>query len=108
MLTQTAAQHYQQNNVMTSDPLKLVLLAYDRAITGCRQQDLEMAGKALRELIIGLNMETGAIAPKLLAIYQYCSGLVRRGQYDEVASILCDLRDTWTAVRGKVSATPTI
>ena len=103
MLSQTAAQHYRQNNVMTSDPLKLVLLAYDRAITGCHQQDPEMTGKAIRELIIGLDMEAGAIAPKLLAIYQYCSGLARRGQYNEAASILCDLRDTWTAVRGKVN-----
>ena len=99
MLTQTAARRYQQNSVMTSDPLKLVLLAYDRAITGCCQENPEIAGRAIRELIMGLNMDAGDIAAKLLAIYQYCGELARNGQYEEAANILQDLRDTWAAVR---------
>jgi len=105
MLSQTAARRYQQNSVMTSDPLKLVLLAYDRAITGCCQEDPEIAGRAIRELIMGVNMDAGDIAAKLLAIYQYCAELTRKGQYNETANMLRDLRDTWTAVRGKVNVT---
>ncbi len=105
MLSQTAARRYQQNSVMTSDPLKLVLLAYDRAITGCCQQDPEIAGKAIRELIVGLNMDAGDLTAKLLAIYQYCSELTRKRQYEEAANVLRDLRDTWAAVRDKVNVT---
>lgn len=106
MLSQTAARRYQQNSVMTSDPLKLVLLAYDRAITGCCQQDPEIAGRAIRELIMGLDLDAGDIATKLLAIYQYCAELTRKRQYEEAANMLRDLRDTWAAVRGKVNVMP--
>ena len=81
-----------------NDPRKQILLVYDRAITGCRQQDLEIAGRALAELINGLNMDAGPISGNLLAIYQYCGELVRSGQYEEAVSILQDLRDTWAAV----------
>ena len=106
MLIQAATRHYQQNSVMTSDPLKLIILAYDRAITGCCQQDSEIAGRAIKELIMGLNMEAGDIAAKLLAIYQYCSELTRKKKYEEAANLLRDLRDTWVAARGKVNVMP--
>jgi flagellin-specific chaperone FliS len=102
MSTQAAVRNYQQNSVMTSDPLRLVLFAYDRAITSCYQQEPEIAGKAIMELIKGLDMDAGEIAVKLLSIYQYCAGLVRKKQYEEAASILRELRDTWSAVRGRV------
>lgn len=102
MSTQAAVRNYQQNSVMTSDPLRLVLLAYDKAITGCSQQNPEVTGRAITELIKGLNMDAGEIAARLLSIYQYCAGLARKKQYEEAASILRELRDTWSAVRGKM------
>lgn len=98
MLAQSAVRSYQQNSVMTPDPVKLILMVYDRAVAGCHQRNLEMAGGAITELIQGLNMDAGPITGNLLAIYQYCSELARKGQYDEAASILQDLRDTWAAV----------
>lgn len=104
MLTQSAARSYRQNSVMTSDPLKLILMVYDRAISGCYQKDLEVAGRAITELINGLNMDATPIAGHLLAIYEYCGRLARKGQYEGVAAILQDLRDTWGAVSGKVNA----
>ncbi len=99
-----AAQSYLQNSVTTADPRKQILLVYDRAIAGCRQRDLDMAGRAVTELINGLNMDAGPIAGSLLAIYQYCGELARKGQYEEVASMLQDLRDTWAAVVGNTSS----
>jgi flagellin-specific chaperone FliS len=93
-----AVRSYQQNRVATADPLKLILMVYDRAIAGCHHQDLEIAGRAITELINGLNMDAGTISENLLAIYQYCGEAIRKGQYDEAASILKDLRDTWAAV----------
>jgi len=95
MLSQLATKSYQKNNVNTADPLKLILIVYDRAILGCRQHNIEIAGRAILELIRGLNMEAGIISYSLLAIYQYCGELIRKGQYDEVASMLVELRDTW-------------
>lgn len=105
MLAQAAARSYRQNNVMTADPLKLILLVYDRAITGCRQRKLEIVGRAITELINGLNMDIDPVAGNLLAIYQYCGELCRKGQYSEALNILQDLRDTWATVSGKANAT---
>lgn len=102
MLSQLAAKNYQQNIVNTADPIKLVLIAYDRAILGCRKRNIEMAGMAILELIKGLNMEAGTISYSLLAIYQYCGELIRKGQYDEVASMLSELRDTWAEAGRKM------
>ena len=99
MLAQAAARSYQQNNVNTADQLKLILMVYDKAIAGCHQRDLEMAGRAIMELTNGLNMDAGTIAWSLLAIYQYCGELFRESQYEEAANILQELRDTWTAGR---------
>jgi len=104
MLAQSAVRSYQQNSVTTANPLKLILMVYDKAIAGCRQRDLEAAGKAIEQLINGLNMSAGPIAGNLLAIYQYCSELTRKGQYDEAVNILQDLRDTWAATDSQYSA----
>ena len=104
MLIQSAARSYRQNSVMTSDPLKLILMVYDRAIYGCHQRDLSVAGPAITELMNSLNMDVAPIAGNLLAIYDYCSRLTRAGQYEEATTILQDLRDTWGAVSGKVNA----
>ena len=100
MLAQTAVHSYKENSVKTADPLKLILMVYDRAITGCRRGDLEMAGLAISELINGLNMDAGTISWSLLAIYQYCSELARKGEYDEARDILSELRDTWAKADG--------
>ena len=105
MLAQAAAQSYRQNSVMTSDPLKLILMVYDRAISGCNQGDLEKAGRAITELVKGLQMDAGEVADGLLSIYQYCSELVRKRQYDEAAGILQDLRDTWEIAGSKLAKT---
>lgn len=104
MYTQSAVRSYQQNSVMTSDPLKLVLMAYDRAISGCHQKDLNIAGRAITELTNGLNMDATPLAGNLLAIYEYCGDLAREGWYAEAATILQELRDTWSAVNGKANA----
>ena len=98
LLAQSAIQSYQQNGIATASPLKLILMVYDRAIAGCRQKKAELAGRAINELINGLNMDAGTISWSLLAIYQYCSELVRKGDYEESLNILKDLRDTWAIV----------
>ena len=103
MLTQSAARSYRQNSVMTSDPLKLILMVYDRAISGCHQRDLHITGRAITELMNGLDMEVAPLAGQLLAIYEYCGGLAREGWYPEAEAILQELRDTWNAVSGKAN-----
>ncbi len=100
MLPQAAVHSYKENRAKTADPLKLILMVYDRAISGCRRRDLKMAGSAISELIKGLNMDAGTISWSLLAIYQYCGDLARKGEYDEAAEVLSELRDTWSKADG--------
>ena len=77
--------------------MKLVLLLYDRAIYGCRQNDLEITWGAIRQLINSLNMEVQPISSYLLSIYDYCAELAREKNFDAVATILQDIRDTWSS-----------
>lgn len=100
MSAQSAIRSYRQNSVMSADPLKLILIAYDVAISGCQRQEPEKAWRAISELINALNLDAGPIALKLLAIYEYCGELIRKKQYDEAANILRDLRDTWRVLSG--------
>lgn len=95
MSSQTAIHTYQQNNVLSADPMKLILLLYDRAIYGCRQNDLEITWGAIRQLINSLNMEVQPMSGYLLSIYDYCAELAREKKFDTAAMILQDIRDTW-------------
>jgi flagellin-specific chaperone FliS len=97
MSVNTVIQAYQQNNVMSADPLKLILMLYDRAIYGCRQKNLEITWDALKQLINSLNMEVQPIATRLLAVYNYCNDLARAKQFDAAIMILQDIRDTWAS-----------
>lgn len=99
MSAQSVIQTYHQNNVMSADPLKLIIMLYDRAIYGCRQRDLEHTWNALKMLIDSLNLEAKPIADNLLAIYEYCGELARKKEFDKAATILQELRDTWASVK---------
>jgi flagellin-specific chaperone FliS len=106
MLAQSAIRSYQQSSVNVTDPLKLIVIAYNHAIAGCRQRNLEMTGRAIKELINGLRMDVKPIAARLLAIYQYCGELARNKQFDEAANILQELRDAWTAAAANNQRSP--
>jgi flagellin-specific chaperone FliS len=101
MSAQTMIQTYQQSNVMSADPMKLVIMLYDRAIYGCRQKNLELTWEAIKQLINSLNMEIQPIADNLLAIYDYCNELARERQFDTAATILQDIRNTWANINSK-------
>jgi flagellin-specific chaperone FliS len=101
MSAQTMIQTYQQSNIMSADPMKLVIMLYDRAIYGCRQKNLELTWEAIKQLINSLNMEIQPIADNLLAIYDYCNELARERQFDAAATILQDIRNTWASMNSK-------
>ena len=102
MSAQTVIQTYQQSNVMSADPMKRVIMLYDRAIYGCHKKNLELTWEALKQLIKSLNMEVQPIADNLLAIYDYCNELAREKQFDIAAMILQDIRSTWVSVNSKI------
>ncbi len=98
-----ASQQYRQTQVMTTDPLQLLVMTYDYAIAGCRERNLEKVTAALKELRSALNHEEGGqIAADLLSLYLYMADQARQGHFDHVATLLQELRDTWSAVREQV------
>jgi flagellin-specific chaperone FliS len=105
--SRSATQIYRTNQVNTASPLEMVIMAYDAALMGCRQQDLERTTKALSVLRNALDFNHDKnFAMGLLRLYQYCSDLARKGQYDEAAKHLREVREAWAQVleREKVSA----
>lgn len=95
-----ASQQYRQTQVMTTDPLQLLIMTYDYAIAGCHERNLEKVTVALKELRSALNHEEGGqIAADLLSLYLYMADEVRKGHFEHVATLLQELRDTWVAVR---------
>ena len=88
---------YVNNQLMGLSKEQLLLTVYDIAITGCQQQDGEKVIRAISELISALNFEHQDIAVGLFRLYQYALDQVREKKYDEVTTILQDLRETWVA-----------
>jgi flagellar protein FliS len=111
---------YKQNQVMTADPLNLVVMCYNGAISNLKiakakmeEQKYEEKANALKkfldilsELIASLNFEKGGeIATNLNAIYAYIfrrvsdAGIEKDTKaLDEAIGILEELRDAWEEI----------
>lgn len=102
-----AHQQYRQTQVMSSDPIQLVIMTYDIAIAGCREKNLSKVTSALNELRGSLNHEAGGqFTADLLGIYIYLAEEARQMNFDRVATFLQELRETWAAAREQVMQQP--
>ena len=90
-----AYSQYRTQQVMSASPMRLVLLLYDLAITGCESRDAERASAPVRELIGSLNFEVDQIAVELFRLYEYCLWEIRRNRFTEAAGILRRLKQAW-------------
>ncbi|MGB5048597.1 MAG: flagellar export chaperone FliS [Caldilineaceae bacterium] len=100
-------QQYRQTQVMSSDPLQLVIMTYDLAIAGCREKNLSKVASALNELRGSLDHEAGGqIAADLLGLYIYLAEEARQGNYEAVGNFLWELRDTWSTARERFVQQP--
>ena len=100
-----ASQSYRENQIKSATPLDLVIMAYDAALAGCGQQDLERTTKAISILRNALDFNYNAdIALGFFRIYQYCADLIRNGEFDEAAHLLRELRGTWAEARDQQQA----
>ena len=113
-------QSYRKTNVVTSDPVRLVIMCYEGVIDNLKlakqkikEQDYEKKEKAVTkardiidELLCSLDIEKGgAIAGNLSSLYNY---ILRRilhadvnrdmGAFDEVIGMLNELLSAWREV----------
>lgn len=103
---QVATQTYRMNQINGASTLDLVIMAYDAALIGCGQQDLERTTKALATLRDALDFSYDEeIAMGLFKLYQYCADLTRKGEYDEAAYLLRELRDAWMQIKNQYQST---
>ncbi|HMQ52844.1 MAG TPA: flagellar protein FliS [Anaerolineae bacterium] len=94
------AQAYLINQINSASPLDLLIMGYDAALIGCGQRDLERTTRALTVLREALDYSYDPdIALGFFRLYQYCADLARKGEYDEAAHLLRELRDAWVEVR---------
>ena len=116
-------QSYRKTNVVTSDPVRLVIMCYEGVIDNLKlakqkikEQDYEKKEKAVTkardiidELLCSLDIEKGgAIAGNLSSLYNY---MLRRilhadvnrdmGAFDEVIGMLNELLSAWREVTSK-------
>lgn len=102
-----AHQQYRQTQVMSSDPLQLVIMTYDLAIAGCGERNLSKVTAALHELRGSLDHEAGGqIAANLLGLYVYLAEEARRGNFEVVSNFLRELRETWATARERFVRQP--
>ena len=116
-------QSYRKTNVVTADPLRLVIMCYEEAVDSLKlakqkiiDKDYEAKAKAINkyqdiinELMCSLDFEKGGvIAKNLSSLYNYMSrkilsGDVKRdiGAIDEVIGMLTELLSAWQEVASK-------
>lgn len=97
---QTAAQSYRMNQINGAGPLDLLIMTYDATLTACGQRDLDRTTRALGVLRDALDYSYDPdIALGFFRLYQYCGDLARKGEFEEAAGLIRELRDTWQQVK---------
>lgn len=91
-------KYYLERQLEGMTPVELLLKLYDVAIVSCVQQDSDRLSRALVELIAALNFEQREAAAGLLRLYNYCLHQAKARRFDLVRPILCELRDSWSAI----------
>jgi flagellar protein FliS len=128
------AQVSMDAGVASASPHRLIVMLYDGALAAIAKAKFHMAGKEISDiaekgkatshaisiiedgLIGSLNVEAGgALAENLYSLYAYMSRRLLEGNlnneagaYDEVATLLGDLRDAWNGMEFKPKPVSTI
>lgn len=103
--TYSATQTYRMNQINGASPLDLLIMAYDVALASCGQHDLDRLTRALGVLRDALDYSYDAdVALGFFKLYQYCGDLARKGEFDEAAALLREIRDSWAQIREKYQA----
>jgi flagellar secretion chaperone FliS len=120
MMYEGAAKSYRQTDVLSADPLKLILMCYDSAIGSLKlarrayvARDYEAKGKALvktldiiHELNASLDMKRGGeIAKNLRALYLFITQALMEADlkrnlavFDNVIQMLEELEASWQEI----------
>ena len=90
-------QSYQNSQILSMSPTKLILKVYDIAIVSIKKGDQVRAHRAIQELINSLDFEHGEIPRGLFRLYQFCQNSIRDKNDKHAINILEGLRSTWAS-----------
>lgn len=91
---------YQRQAVKDATPLQLVVKMYDLIIQATYRKDGQRVRELLATLISGLDFDHEP-ADQLFALYQYCQGLSRNENFEEIRNLLEPLREAWEDLANK-------
>jgi flagellin-specific chaperone FliS len=95
---------YLEQEIMTLNPLQLLIKAYDAGIIACNRKDEVKASAVLSELIDSLNFDYADISNSLFRLYEYCMREVKDGNFEITLKILKELRETWIQAQENIQA----
>ncbi len=93
--TYQAATVYQREDLMNLSGVEVIKRLYDVAILACKKDDMNLAHRAINELIVGLDFQYEDIAVRLFQLYQYSKDCLRAGKKEEAINTLEELRSAW-------------
>lgn len=96
MMRTPGIQAYRRQQLESMRPEELVLVVYEQGIRACREQNARKARRAVQMLINALDFDF-EVAGNLLTFYDWIYRLLREGQYEEAATALEEMRETWAA-----------
>lgn len=86
---------YMEQEVQQWSAEKIILKTYDLFIVSCQKRDVAKMNRVLVSLMTSLNFEYEEQSTRLYRIYEYCQSCILHKRYDEVLTIVRDLRETW-------------
>ena len=95
---------YLEQEIMTLNPLQLLIKAYDAGIIACNRKDEPKASAVLSELIDSLNFDYADISNSLFRLYEYCMREIKVGNFEITLKILKELRETWIQAQENIQA----
>ncbi|MEK7699235.1 MAG: flagellar export chaperone FliS [Planctomycetota bacterium] len=95
---------YLEQEIMTLNPIQLIIKAYDAGIAACNRKDEDKTCAVLVELIDSLNFDHADIANSLFRLYDFCLREVKHGKFDTTLKVLKELRDTWVLAQANIPA----
>jgi flagellin-specific chaperone FliS len=98
------SQEYRTQDVMGASPIRLVVMAYDVAITACEQRDFVRATRAISLLRDALNFDYPDAATGLFRLYQWCLDCIRKEDFGSALQTLRELRDAWSTIERRMNA----
>ena len=98
-------QIYRQQDLIGASPIRLVVMAYDLALSACQQGDFIRATQAISVLRDALNFDYPEASVGLFRLYQWCLDCIRQGEYENAFNTLIELRDAWVTASKNLEMT---